>query len=128
MKKDIITIEKIGEVIELGGKQYKSANPLDTRDRCEGCAFRKTHSDGRVGCAGGGVKCFYDSFGYVIFKEVSADVQGNNPMSEKDVKDIAALMNERDFAKHSIELLQKFRKISKVTISTKVYTGMIELT
>lgn len=121
-----ITIERVGDIIELDGTKYKSFDTTYADDRCNGCAFDEVRSDGsRICGAEDKVKCFYP-FGDVIFKEV-VDCQGK-PLTEKDVKDIAALMNEREFAKDSIELLKDFRTISKVTISTERRAQAIELT
>lgn len=123
-----IIIEKVGDVIELDGIKYKSLEYIYANDKCRGCAFDKTLIDGsRVCSAENKVKCLY-SFGSVIYKKVVVDIPGNKPLTEQDVKDLVALMNERDFAKHSIKLLRGFRTASKVTISTEVYTEMIELT
>lgn len=133
MKKDIITIEKIGEVIELDGTKYKSCESLDFEDPCEGCAFKRVYKNGNKECTvAGRVSCICEGVD-VLYKvdvpgeEVVVDFPGK-PLTEKDVKDIVALMNEREFAKSSIKLLKDFRTISKVTISTEVHTKAIELT
>lgn len=132
-KMGIITIETVGEVIELEGTKYKSFPCDDPDDPCRGCAFGHTRSGGNKVCGVVGVvRCIYNT-GDVIFKRVEGDPEEseratNKKLAEKDVKDIAALMNERDFARCSIDLLKEFRKMPRVTISTEAHTKMVELT
>lgn len=118
----------------MDGDKYKSCESLDFEDPCEGCAFKRVYKNGNKECTvAGRVSCICEGVD-ILYKKVDfpgeevVDIQGNKPLTEKDVMDIAALMNEQDFAKSSIGLLKAFRTVPKVTISTEVHTKAIELT